>query len=120
MARDETKRLNPSIIEEDKDSFAGLKTISNYAPSNQDYSVASIGASETEMLQAQEDEAQAEVALRTARDRAVAAEWKYHNNMLGAKDQVTAQFGRNSDEVQAVNRKKTSEYKPRTRKGSKG
>ena len=40
--------------------------------------------------------------------------------MLGAKDQVTAQFGRNSNEVQALKLKKTSEYKARTRKSKKG
>jgi hypothetical protein len=40
--------------------------------------------------------------------------------MLGAKDQVTAQLGRNSDEVQRIKRKKTSEYKKRGGQGSKG
>lgn len=120
MARDETKRLNPSVIEEDKDSFAGLKTITNYAPANQAYTVAAIETAQTDMLDAQERLAQAEAAAATARDIATAAEWKFHNLMLGGKDQVTAQFGRNSNEVQAVKRKKTSEYKPRTRKGSKG
>lgn len=113
MARDESKRLKSSIIEDDKDSFAGLKTITNYVPANPAYTVASIQAAEDEMTAAQEAEAQAEAALQTARDNRVAAEWKYHNLMLGARDQVTAQFGRNSNEVQVVNRKKSSEYKPR-------
>ena len=72
MARDETKRLKPSVVEEDKDSFAGLKTITNYAPANQAYTVAAIGTSQEEMVAAQEAEAQADAALKTARDRVVA------------------------------------------------
>ena len=119
MARDETRRLKPSVIQEDEDSFAGLKTITDYAPANQAYTVATIGTAKDEMTAAREIEAQAIAALATARDNAVKAEWKFHNGMLGGKDQVTAQYGRNSNQVQVVNRKKTSEYKPRKRKGSK-
>jgi hypothetical protein len=120
MAKDETKRIKPSILEEDKDSFAGLKTIPNYQPANAAYSVTNITAAETEMLTAQETLAQAEAALATARDNATAAEWKYHNLILGSKDQVVAQFGRNSNQVQLVNRKKSSEYRRPGRKSSKG
>jgi hypothetical protein len=54
----------------------------------------------------------------------VAKDWTFHNLMLGAKDQVTAQFGRNSDQIQALKRKKVSEYKAPQRKkkgdGNKG
>jgi hypothetical protein len=69
------------------------------------------------MLAAQEAETQAAAALAAARDDAVAAEWSYHNLVLGMKDQVLAQFGRDSNEAQAVGLKKKSEYKPRSRKG---
>jgi hypothetical protein len=116
MARDETKRINPSIIESDKESFAGLKTIAGYTPVNQAYTVQAISAAETAMLAAQQAETQAEAALATARDNAVAAEWSYHNLTLGSKDQVVAQFGPNSNEVQAVKLKKTSEYRQRSSK----
>jgi hypothetical protein len=119
MAKDEAKRINPSVLESDKDSFAGLKTIENYAPANPAYTVRAIGTASDEMLSAQEVESQAQAALQAARDNAVAAEWKFHNLVLGSKDQVTAQFGRDSNEVQTVNRKKSSEYKPRTRKTKK-
>jgi len=40
--------------------------------------------------------------------------------MLGVKDQVTAQFGLDSNEVQAIGLKKTSERKSPQRKSSKG
>jgi hypothetical protein len=35
--------------------------------------------------------------------------------MLGAKDQVVAQFGRDSNEVQSLGLKKASEYRTRAR-----
>jgi hypothetical protein len=54
--------------------------------------------------------------LATARDNAVTAEREFHNLMLGAKDQVTAQFGRDSNEVQALGLKKASERKPPRRR----
>ena len=71
------------------------------------------------MRAAQASEAQAGAALK-ARDSATAKEWGFHNLMLGSKDQVTAQFGRNSNEVQAIGLKKASEYKAPQRRARKG
>jgi hypothetical protein len=72
------------------------------------------------MEQAQEAEAQAAAAYEAARDNKVAAEWAFHNKILGGKDQVKAQFGPNSNEVQSVKLKKKDEYKPRSRKKGGG
>lgn len=111
MAKDETKRIAPGIMRADRDSHAGLKTITNYSPANQEYTVAAIDAAEAEMLEAQREEAQAVAALAAARDHATAKEWAYHNKILGMRDQVTAQFGRNANEAQTVGRKKPSEVR---------
>jgi hypothetical protein len=116
MAKDETKRLNPAVLEADKTAFAALQAIANYAPANPSYTSAIVTTAHTELLDAQAAEAQAVAAAATARDNAAAREWSFHNLILGVKDQVTAQFGRNSNEVQSLGRKKASEYKPRTRK----
>jgi hypothetical protein len=56
-----------------------------------------------------------EVSARTE-EAARAAEWEFHNTMLAVKEQVIAQFGKNSDQVQALGLKKKSEYKAPTRK----
>jgi hypothetical protein len=53
----------------------------------------------------------AQQALATARDIACAAEWALHNAVLGARTQVRAQFGDDSNEVQAVGLKKASDRK---------
>lgn len=116
MAKDETKRLTPSQLEADKSAFAALQAITNYAPANPVYTTAAVAAAHAELLSAQTTEAQAAAAAAAARDNAVSREWNFHNLMLGVKDQATAQFGRDSNEVQSLGRKKTSEYKPRARK----
>jgi hypothetical protein len=116
MAKDESKRLNPALVESDKTSFAALQAVANYAPTNPTYVMAAINTAQAELHAAQQMEAQAAAAAATARDNAVAKEWAFHNLMLGARDQVVAQFGRDSTEVQAVGLKRVSEYKTRQRK----
>ena len=116
MARDETKRLNQSVIEADKASYAALQAITSYNPANPAYTAAAINTAHAALLAAQQAEAQAMAAAAGARDTAVAKEWEFHNLVLGAKDQVVAQFGRNSNEVQALGLKKASERRPRARR----
>ena len=116
MAKDQSKRLNPSLVEADKASFAALQAIPNYTPANPAFVMAAITTAQTELNAAQQTEAQAAAAAATARDNAVAKEWAFHNLVLGAKDQVVAQFGRDSNEVQAIGLKRASEFKTRQRK----
>ena len=116
MAKDQNKRITPPVLEADRASFAALQTISGYAPANQAFALAKITEAEAAVRSAQAAEAQAAAALAAARDAAVAREWEFHNLMLGAKDQVVAQFGRDSNEVQAVGRKKSSERKAPVRR----
>jgi hypothetical protein len=118
MARDETKRIAPAVLQADRDSLAGLKTITNYSPANQDYANPVLDAAEAEMLAAQRAETQALAAAAAARDVAVAKEWAFHNKIMGMKDQVIAQHGRSSNEAQTIGRKKPTEV--RRRSGKKG
>jgi hypothetical protein len=112
----EATRLRPSQIKTDKDAFAALQAIENYAPANSAYALAKISTAQTSLAAAQQAEAQAMAAAAAARDDAVAREREFHNLMLGAKDQVIAQFGPNSNEAQALGRKKKSEYSRPTRR----
>jgi len=119
MAKDETKRIMPAVIQSDKDSFAALQTTAGYKPANVAYDIPPLTVALSDMSTAQQLDAQAAAAAAAARDNAVAKEWNFHNLVLGAKDQVIAQFGRDSNEAQAVGLKKKSEYKTRTRKPKK-
>src|SRR5947209_492740 len=116
MAKNETRRIAPSVLKADKDAFNALKAIPDYAHSNSDYTVAKVEAARSKMEEAQALEAQAKAAADAARDNAVAAEWDYHNAMLGATTQVAAQYTKNSNQYQSLGKKKTSEYEAPKRK----
>ena len=111
MAKNETRRLTPNQLQEDKDSFTALGKIEGYTPANPAFSLANGTESATAREKRQKEEVEAEKALGTARDVATAAEWDFHNYILGVKDQVKAQFGKNSNEIQSLGLKKKSEYK---------
>ncbi|MEA2204039.1 MAG: hypothetical protein QOE77_815 [Blastocatellia bacterium] len=117
MGKNETRRLNPTAIAEDQELLAALKDITGYAPANPAYTVAAITAIDARRATAYNTEVQTTSAAEAARDNHVAVQWELHNALLAAKDQVTAQFGSDSNEVQAMKLKKKSEYKTPTRKG---
>ena len=97
MPKDTTKRLKPSILVADRDSLTALANIPNYAPANPAYAAAALNTLQTELLAAQAAETQAAAAAAVARDNANAKEWAFHQAIIGMRDQVVAQFGRDSD-----------------------
>lgn len=120
MGKNETKRLKPSLLRFDRECLAALEKVADYAPINKRYTLAFISSAHDDLAHAQQTEEQANATAAAARQNAVAKEWAFHNLMLGAKDQVVAQFGRDSNEAQAVGLKKKSDYKKRTRRSVKG
>ena len=106
---DETRRLSPSVLQADKDALAALKNIPTYTPANAGYTVAKVQTAQDNMGAQQEDETQKQAAADAARDNATAAEWAFHKAILGVKEQVRAQFGADSNEVQALGLVKKSE-----------
>ena len=116
----ETKRLRPAQVDEDESVFEALQTMAGYAPANPSYTVEAVRTAHAAMQSARAAETQAAAASAAAKDTAVASEWEFHNLILGVKDQVTAQFGRDSNQVQAVKLKKASERAAPRRRSSKG
>jgi len=115
-----SRRLSPSEIAEDEETFAALKAITDYAPANPAYSIAAIEQAYQELQAARTAEVQADAAAKAASDNLVQKQSKFHDLVLASKDQVTAQYGRNSDQAQSIGRKKPSEYKTPQRKSKKG
>jgi hypothetical protein len=111
MPKDRTRRLKPSVLAADRESLTALANISNYNPSNPAYAVTALNTLRTDLDSAQAAETQALAAAATARDSATAREWAFHDAIVGMRDQVVAQFGRDSDQAQTVGRKKESERK---------
>jgi hypothetical protein len=116
MARNQSKRLPPAKIEADESGFTALQTITGYTPINPAYALDAVQAAHVELESLRRAEAQAAAAMAAARGSAVAKEWEFHNLMLGVKEQVIAQFGKDSGELQSLGLKRKSEYKPPTRK----
>jgi len=114
MAKDQTKRVNREDLDKDQTAFNALQNIVSYAPSNPAHTIQSLQTAFDEMRAAQAAEDQVAAAMATTRDLAVSKEWAMHNLMLGVKDQIKAQFGKDSNEVQALGLKKVSEYKPKS------
>lgn len=105
------KRLSKKILQEDNEAYAALQAIPNYNPSNKDFELAKVAASDETMKADQTAEVQKHAAADAASDKAAASEWERHNMILGAKIQVKAQFGENSDELASMGIKKKNEYK---------
>jgi hypothetical protein len=118
MARNQAKRLPPVKIEADENGFAALQAITGYTPINPAYSLDSVAAVHGELENLRQREAQALAAVVAARNETIAKEWEFHNLMLGVKEQVIAQFGKDSGEVQALGLKRKSEYKWPTRRST--
>jgi len=116
MAKDETVRLKSELIVDDTTAYQAWQAIPGYKPNNPDYGTDVVKSNRADLEAAQLAEAQAKAAFDAARDNAVKAEWGFHNLILGVKDQVASQFGRDSNEYQALGLKKKSERKAPARK----
>ena len=109
MAKDQTRFVDAGTLKADADALAALTAISGYAPANADFALTKLNATSDALKEAADAFAQAEAGWQSARDNNVAAQWTFHNSMLGAKQQVLAQFGDDSDEAQSVGLTKKSE-----------
>ena len=116
MANHRNKRLPKTVLQDDINAYAALQAIANYTPSNDAYKLTNVTASQLAMQENQTIEVQKQAEADAARDGAAGAEWDFHEMILGAKDQVKAQFGPDSNEYQSLGLKKKSEYKKGRRK----
>ncbi len=116
MAEKKVRRVDPEVLDADRTSAKAVLELPNYRPANPDYTSDIVQTTLAVLQPLLDAEASAKRAFESARDNAVAAEWALHNVMLGAKNQVVAQYGDDSNEAQAVGLKKKSEYKKTARK----
>ena len=115
-----SRRIPPSQLAEDEEAFAALKAMTDYAPANPAHSIAAIEQAYQELQAARTAEVQADAAAKAASDNVVQKQSNFHDLVLASKDQVTAQYGRNSNQAQSIGRKKPSERKTPQRKSRKG
>ena len=111
MAKLEARRLQPEIIKDDNTCCDSIVGLDGYTPSQAKYAGAKLEAAQKDVTDKRKTESQADAAGKVAREEAVRAEWFFHNLVLGAKGQVKAQYGEDSDELKSIGLKKKSEYK---------
>ncbi len=116
MAKVETKKLAKRVLNEDKIALDNLQSIANFAPANKDYEIAKGIALYKAQDASETKENLAKTAFKSARDGTRKNQWSFHNWMLGAKKQIAAQFGDDSDEYQSLGLIKKSEKKRPVRK----
>ena len=109
MAKDQTVAVAADVLKADAAALAALAKIAGYTPANAEFALTKLQTASAANKAAADAFAQAEADWQTARDGNVAAQWAFHNAILGAKQQVVAQFGDDSDEAQAVGLTKKSE-----------
>jgi hypothetical protein len=105
-------------MQADQDVVFAVKQMANYKPMNPGYSAETLAQLEQALEQALQEERRLANALAAARDTATATAWELHNAVLGAKIQVMAQYGPDSNEVQSLGLKKRSERKRPARRNT--
>ena len=121
MAFNQTRRLRTEVLHADHMTLVALQALADYRPHNQNYTPEAISTLKEAVEQARQMEIRAENAYESARNAAIAAEWAMHNAILGAKTQVIAQYGPDSDAIQSLGLKRKSERKrPARRKAAQG
>lgn len=113
MSQGRARRLQPHYLQADRTALIGIQSLLDYNPMNQTYSVNTLIELGRTMEEAQRAEVRAMQALAAARDAAVAAEWALHDGLLGAKEQVRAQYGQDSHAMQFLGLKRKSERRRR-------
>jgi len=108
--------LTPSRLQADQAALIALKQMANYAPANAAFTIQAVQSLADAIAPAHAAEKVAADVLDAKRDAAAAVEQAFHEAMQGVKDQVIAQYGKNSDEVASLGLKKRVEYKRPVRK----
>ncbi|MBD2138437.1 hypothetical protein H6F32_12750 [Anabaena sp. FACHB-1237] len=111
-----TRRITPSNLQQDIDSYNGLKAVPNYTTGRVEATPEALQKAYTEMIIKQQEETKKQALFKAAADAAKQAEWEFHNAVLAMKEAVKGQFGSDSDSAQAVGFKKKSERKRPTKK----
>ena len=112
MAKNQTRPVSAKTLKADTDALAAIKKMTGYQPAdpNSPYTAAKLVVVAQAASDAADSHAQAKAAHKAARDGDVAGQWALHNAALGARKQVVAQYGDDSEQAAAVGLKKKSEY----------
>ncbi len=114
-----TRRLTLKVVTKDRNVLEVLKGMAEYRPAKDEFSLGSLEALADDLAKKKAARLRKEGEAKAARDSEVVAEHAFHHAILGAKDQVRAQFGDSSNELQSIGLKKKTERKAPKRKTAK-
>ena len=109
MAKKKSARLSQRILSQDRQIAKAVLSFADYQPANKEFTAKRLREALDAIEQATKAEEAAMDALAKARDKAIRAESEFHEVVLGAKRQVVAQYGEDSDQITALGLKKKSE-----------
>lgn len=118
MAKNEKVRIKAEQLTEDLEAYDNLLDLKDYNPRLDAYTTVKVTAVKNKMDLALRNLNQTEKRLKEYRQKHIAAEWEFHNMMLGCKEQVIGQYGSDSNEIQSLGLKKKSDYSAHKRKSS--
>lgn len=120
MPINENRRLSKTEIISDHSAVLALRDLDGYTSVNPSYSLEAIDQLDADFVAAQQHEQRMQIALDAARDNTIAKGWALHKAVQGAKAQVIAQFGPDSNAVAAIGLKKKSDYRRPSRRTADG
>jgi len=106
------------VLQADHITILSINDLPGYSPYNPDDSASALMALDVAFTQAEQELRHLHNAYEAGRAKLIAAAWARHNAVQRAKQQVIAQYGADSNEVQAIGLKKKSDRKrPARRNG---
>jgi hypothetical protein len=102
------KRLSPNQKAELKNDLAGLKTITDYKPTKDEFKTIEVETVDTHVDSVDEQIAQTEAHLADLRNQSADLGTLYVKKIKGVRQQVIAQYGDDSPEYETVGGKRTS------------
>lgn len=109
-------RIRSVVLQSDNSTLIALEALPDYAPRNAKHSVVSAKAARDKVQTAHARIQRLRAELAAALDAAAVDESDYHEIITGAKTEVLAQYGPNSDEYASLGLKKKTEHKRPVRK----
>ena len=120
MAHSNRQNPNPSMIANARAVLRGIERLTDYAPPNPSFSLAALQVLERVLSEAERRVEDLQHMLDLARNGLVLARRNFCNAIQSAKQQVVAQYGDDSMEVEAIGLTRRSERKRGKRRSDEG
>ena len=110
------KRIPPQTIAADRSTFLALQNLDGYTSQNSNHSLPTIQQHEMALAQAEQNTIRARAAFEAAREAENELAHAFHDAVIGARQQVIAQYGSDGTAVEVIGLKRKSNYKRASRR----